>query len=87
MDERLICRIELGGRAEVKVRGSNQSVPAEITKIGNLVISTDRLSLDAATGRGGRFVEVDLALGSASALPAVAGLELQATFNLSPVGK
>lgn len=87
VDERLIERIKIGGQAEVRVRGGNQSVAAEVTKIGTLVMATDRLPLDAATGRGGRFVEVDLAPDAASALPTVAGLELQVTFKMSPAKK
>lgn len=81
VDERLIDRVKIGDHAVVKVRGGARTIDARVTKIGSLVISTDRLPLDAATGRGGRFIEVDLAPEGQVALPRVAGLELSVTFD------
>lgn len=81
VDERLIERIKLGGSAVIKVRGGSESTAATVTRIGNIVISTDRLPVDAATGRAGRFIEVELKPEDPAALPPVAGLELSVTFN------
>ena len=81
VDERLIDRVRIGDHAKVKVRGSASTIDARVTKIGSVVISTHRLPLDAATGRGGRFIEVDLAPQAREALPRVAGLELSVSFE------
>jgi len=81
VDERLIDRVRIGDRAKVKVRGGASTLDARVTKIGGVVISTHRLPLDAATGRGGRFIEVDLTPQAREALPRVAGLELSVSFE------
>lgn len=81
VDERLIDRVRIGDHAKVKVRGGANTIDARVTKIGGVVISNQRLPLDAATGRGGRFIEVDLSPQAPGALPRVAGLELSVTFE------
>lgn len=81
VDERLIDRVRLGDHATVKVRGGASTIDARVTKIGGVVISMHRLPVDAATGRGGRFIEVELAPERREALPRVAGLELSVTFD------
>jgi HlyD family secretion protein len=81
VDERLIDRVRVGDLAKVKVRGGISTIGAQVTKIGRLVISTHRMPLDAATGRGGRFIEVELAPKGREGLPRVAGLELSVAFD------
>lgn len=81
VDERLIDRVRVGDHARVKVRGGTSTVSARVTKIGSLVISTHRMPLDAATGRGGRFIEVELVPEEREILPRVAGLELSVSFD------
>lgn len=81
VDERLIDRVRVGDHAKVKVRGGASTIGARVTKIGSLVISTHRMPLDAATGRGGRFIEVELTPEERKVLPRVAGLELSVAFD------
>lgn len=81
VDERLIELIALGSKAQVKVRGGERAITATVIRIGKVVNSTDRLPLDAATGRAGRFVEVDLVSDDAELLPLVARLELSVSFT------
>lgn len=81
VDERLIERIRIGARAQVRVRGGDRSIQAIVESIGKVINSTERLPLDAATGRAGRFVEVDLISEDMVSLPSVAGLELSVAFT------
>lgn len=81
VDERLIEHIRVGEGADIKVRGGTQTYTAKVTRIGRFVMSANREPLDAATGYGGRFIEVDLQLAAADAIPRIAGLELSVTFK------
>jgi HlyD family secretion protein len=76
VDERLLPQIRLGARARVTPRGAAREWPGVVARIGGVVRVADRAPGEAATGRGGRFVEVEVTLPDLTDLPLVAGLEL-----------
>jgi HlyD family secretion protein len=76
VDERLLPQIRPGLAARVAPRGAAQEWSGVVMRIGGVVRVADRVPGEAATGRGGRFVEVEIALPDPAGLPPVAGLEL-----------
>ncbi len=82
VDERLLPQIRPGGEARIAPRGAARDWPGVVARIGGVVRTDGRVPAEAATGRGSRFVDVEIALPEPAGLPPVAGLEL--LIRLSP---
>lgn len=76
VEERLAPRVSVGQPASVSLRGGGRSWPARVASVGRTLRVANRAAPDAATGAGGRFVEIDLELIETDGLPRIAGLEL-----------